>query len=446
MGNGNSFFLSIFKGVLDFPHYNGIMWKCFGVLPFCALILSCSTSPTVRSGKLEFVPLEEEVSILRALPLDLKIVQFADTVHLTQEVPLAERRLIERLAAERGFGMIATSGSPFDAWISMETLLNGRAGAERNVKEARLRGAANLDQTAEFEEIYESIRNKKNAPVPLYLTGFDPTVGSSYGWRNQFLFRFFLQSLKEYGLKKDLALLEKEIEPLESLKTCMEKGFPRTSADATRIKMAIGNLRGWIKSVFPNVRERYPDLPHAAALKLLPLHFEQALDLCATHGVPARRFELGAQYLIETMNRVAEQNRMVVLAPYRLVGYGVSTELNVGDRLRKQFEGGVFTFITLPLAGEGIAGAVVPPTRVKLLGNETQLQWFFRNFKNPGLILNLSLSPLEKSQEPLFQKKMVWLDGEKIQSAPALAGDGFLIFPKVRPTKKWYLDHLIDKK
>jgi len=408
------------------------------------LALSCSSSQ-VRSGNRALIPLEEEVSILGALPSDLKVVQFVDTVHLTREIPTAERRLIERLAQERGFGVIATAGSPFDAWIAMETLLNGRAGADMNVRDARLRGATALDQTVEFEELYEAIRSKKNAAVPLYLTAYDPTVGGSYGWRNQFLFRVFLQGLKEYGLKKDMRVLEKEIEPLEALKNCKEKGFPRLPTDSARVKGAIRNLREWIKTVYPNVRERYPDLPHAAALKLLPLHFEQALEVCASHGKPALKFEVSSHYLIEVVNQVSEQKRVVVLAPYLHGGYSVSSELNIGDRLLKQFDGEIFTVMTLPLAGEVIAGGLVPPTRVKLLGNETQLQWFFRNTKIPGLILSSSLSPLDKIQEPLFQKKAMWIDGEKVVSAPALAADGFLIFPRVKPSKKWYLDHLMDR-
>ena len=421
------------------------MQRILASLSWCLLIVSCSSSPKGPQN-MEFVPLEEEVNVLKAIPAETRILQIADTFHLSREIPLAEQALMRRLSMEREFAVVATSGSPFDAWIAMETLLNGRAGSLQNGKDARLRGAAFLDQNAEFESMIDLIHEVRKSEYALYLTGFDPGFGNSYGWRNQFLLRIFIQSLHDYGVKKDVASMEKEVEPLLWLRKCGETGFPRNPQDTERVKGAVKTLSGWIKNVTGTIHERFPGIPHDRALSLLPFHLEQALETCRLKSTPEARYDASARFLIKSLAVFGENSRMVVNAPYAVTVPETGPVSNVGDRLKKMMKGGVYTVVTVPLAGDLIAGGLKPPARMTLLGNESVLQWSFRSVKVPAFIPVHNLPKTDKRYEPLYQKKTILLDGEKVTAAPAKGADAFLVFPKVKPTAKWYFDHLIEKK
>jgi len=418
------------------------------VLASCSLgllLLSCSSAPK-KQGNIEFVPLDEEVNVLKAIPSDIRILQFADTFHLSREIPLAELSLIRRLTAGRGFAVVAASGSPFDAWIAMETILNGRAGAAQNVKDARLRGAAFLDQNIEFESLLDWIREVRRSETSLYLTGFDPGFGTSYGWRNQFLLRVFVQSLRDYGVKKEAAAMEKEIEPLLWLRKCQETGFPRNPQDSERVRGAVKVLAGWIKGVTGTIHERFPGLPHDRALALLPFHLEQVLETCRLRNSPEARFEAGARFLSRVLTFSDEDGRILVKAPFEMVAPEAGPVPTVGDRLKKLVKGGLYTIVTVPVAGDLIAGGLKPPARITLLGNESRLQWILRPLKVPAFVPVHALPKTDKQFEPLYQKMPILLDGEKTRSAPAKGADAFMVFPKVRPSGKWYFDHLIEKK
>ncbi|MBU6155097.1 MAG: hypothetical protein KGP28_12405 [Bdellovibrionales bacterium] len=409
------------------------------VIWISSLICACAAKK-VKPGEFHPIPVAEQYRIFESLP-EVTMIGFADSFSLTKEISAIEKEWISILYLERGFDLLAMSGSVFDVWLSMDLILN-QGDQEGAIQQARLRGMPIGYQTAEMEKLLSWIRETRNRSEPFYLVGFGQEVASSYGWRNQFLFRTFAEVLRSYGAKKSVAQIESDLSPLLKLKKCKESGFPKSNTDSEGVKNAISSLGVLVAEVAGSVQERFPGHRHAMVLKALPAYFLSALELCQAGGESGKRIELEAKSIEFARSECSKSGRILLLGDFELLRNSKST---LGGALKAKFGDGLYTIATIPLSGEVIA-RTAPPGSVRIQGNETPVQSLFQGIESPSFIPFASLSPRAKRWVPLFQKSTAWIEGNSKPVEWSKEVNAFLLVPGISPSQKWYLDHLQFKK
>jgi hypothetical protein len=409
----------------------------FGALVF--LSVSCAAKK-VKPGEYHPIPVEEQYRIFESLP-QVSMVGFADTFTLSREIPAVEQEWLSVLFLDRGFDLLALGGSTFDVWLSMDLIL-GRAGSEDSLRQARLRGMPMAYQTAEMETLFSWVRETRNRTEPFYVVGFGQEVASSYGWRNQFLIRIFSEILRDYGAKTPVREIEEQLSPLLKLKKCKESGFPASSLDSDEVKRAISNLDALVRSAEQGVRERFPDHSHAKVLRSLPAHFQAALELCEAKGEGKVRVGLEAGFLSRARSEWSKSGKLILIGEFSVLRNAPGA---LGAELKTRMGEQLFTMATLPVAGELIA-RTFPPKKIQIKGDETAVQGLFQGLERPSFVPFSSLSAKAKRWIPLFQRSRMLLEGGIQPVDWSKEVNGVIVFPRVSPSRKWYLDHLQFKK
>ena len=382
------------------------MLESMGILLFLMLLAvfpGCS-SKSVRPALSGF-ELKESGLIVEAIP-SFELLHLSEPGLLTRELPSGELALIRRLNSERKFGLLALDASPVEMWLAMEELLKLSAGAE-TWKSIRLKGMPDDRQTAEMEDWLAFVKERSKVDDSFYLAGFKPSLGVAMGWKNLFLSKVLIEALRGYGVEETSESMSQKIEALQWVKGCAKSGYPRNAGEIGALKNAIDSLRGWIRTAAPRASERYPNLPHGKLLSLIPISFDYAVKSCLSKQNPKVELALENDFIRAIRGVLPEDASFALMedtARFRLRSV----------EMKRRFKGGVFGVGVVTLTGEGIMPGS-EPKRTAVPPGVLATHREFSSLKSPRFILTRSSQGF----------------------------DALLVFPKVSPTRKWFLDHLI---
>ena len=106
------------------------------------------------------------------------IVQLGESIHLTDEFPRAQLRLVQHLHESMGFDVLALEGSVVNAWLAMERLY-GAPNDTAAVAAAQEIAWFPLWDTSAMREVMRYVAATQRTASPLYLASFDMQAGQS---------------------------------------------------------------------------------------------------------------------------------------------------------------------------------------------------------------------------------------------------------------------------
>ncbi len=270
-------------------------------------------------------------SFLPPLLRDVDIVSLGESIHMTHEFPLVRLGIIKELNQNLGFHTVAFEGSPVDLWVTQDRFLaSGKQ--EQDVKEA-MSGLFRIWNTAEIEQLFAYEAASWSSAQPLYITSYDIQPGLGIGTPHQQVFTLLSQRLRTYAEPPagfNQAAWLRDID-----RTRCPAGVTPQDAAANR---AIDQLQQWIQLALPQVQSRYPNLPHATILQLIPGNLRRSLNLCPPPGltywdiVGTVREQQASQYTLE-LQRALPDAKLMLWAHLHHAGYFPGS---VATRLRTQ--------------------------------------------------------------------------------------------------------------
>lgn len=256
-----------------------------------ALLLLCGAqagSPSeIRPISADFAD-PRQYAYLGPLLNGVEVVSLAESIHMTREFPLIRLGMLEYLNQKLGFGMLAFEGSPVDLWATQDQFLSGDERQPGAVAQANA-GLFGLWNTGEIRRLFEYERSTWSTPHPLYITAYDIQPGSGRSTQGTDAFELLSLRLKRYAPAPpgfDQSQWMASLAPLTS--ACSDY----SPANASGIENAIATLETWIEAAAPAVEGRYPNLPHAAVLRLIPQNLRASLARCRTLGSGKRDWNL----------------------------------------------------------------------------------------------------------------------------------------------------------
>ena len=218
----------------------------------------------------------------------VEVVSLAESIHMTREFPLIRLGMLQYLNQNLRFGMLAFEGSPVNLWATQDQFLSADEPQAGAVAQANA-GLFGLWNTGEIRRLFEYERRTWSTSHPLYVTAYDIQPGSGRSTQGTDAFELLSLRLKRYAPAPpgfDQSQWIASLAPLTS--ACSDY----TPANASGIEEAIAALETWIASAAPAVERRFPNLPHAAVLRLIPENLRASLMRCQSLGSGNRDWAL----------------------------------------------------------------------------------------------------------------------------------------------------------
>lgn len=381
------------------------------LIPFIALFLvGCSTADMKNSSdtiKIHIQPIADfqtpsEFEFLTVTLDQKKIVQIGESIHMTNEQPLARVGLIRFLKEKKNFDILTFEGSTLDFWIAMDTFLQSKK-KEKDITSFRKMAFFGLWQTKEMEQVLKSALLTSAPEKPLYIASFDIQPGIGFGFRKRNPFLEFGKILKSYN--SDIA--NKDLQPvvssLTSLQGCAQNGFPKNVGEKDLASKSISTLENWIVKTEPKIKKKYPNIPHAEALSLVPFSLRQTVELCDAHqkntdtqnkwsDYQSKRDELSAEVAVQILKKGSRNNRMITWAHHSHVNYNTLSKVRVtlGQALKNQFGNDVFTIGVFAREGSALVGQEEPTLKKLRPVQDAEIDIYLSALSNQSFFLDLS--------------------------------------------------------
>jgi len=250
-----------------------------------------------------------QFTFLGSVLKDVEVVSLGESIHMTHEFPLVRLGVVRYLNENLGFHVLVIEGSAPDVWVAQDRLLRSARTAQ-DAQQA-LDGFFGLWNTSEMQKLIKYDAESWQSSHPLYIAGYDVQLGNGRGSQGLDVFEQLLDRLMAYATPPkgfDPAQWMHNIEPIVA-KYQVE--------DRASVEAAIQTLEQWISRAAPEIEKRYPDVPHASALRLLPINLRAALqfrdDLAKpnSQGYQGLRDINAAGYVLQLKNAVAGQKIML---------------------------------------------------------------------------------------------------------------------------------------
>ncbi len=425
------------------------------ILIFIASILaSCSTATKKASDKIQ-IPVQpvsdfqspKEFEFLSATLDQKKIVQLGESIHMTHEQPLARIGLIRFLNENKNFDVLAFEGSTLDFWVAKDAFLRSQR-QQRDVTAFRKTAFFGLWQTREMEQVATIALSTLSTPKPLYITSFDIQPGIGFGFRKRSPFLDLGKSLKIYNSLVDEKEIQSVASSLSSLQGCAQNGFPQTSVEKEFALKAISILEKWIASAQPQIKKKYPSIPHAEALTLVPYSLRRTVELCDTHqkntdtknkwaAYQPKRDELNAEVAAQILSEVSHNMRLITWAHHSHVNYNTLNRVRAtfGQVLKSQFAGDVFTVGVFAHQGSALIGQEEPSLKELRPAQEAEIDSYLSVLSKESYFANLSGADA-KTVDFLTRPATIRIEGINLWKAQlAKDYDAIIYLDKVSPPK-----------
>ena len=199
----------------------------------------------------------------------VEVVSLAESIHLTHEFPLIRIGMVRYMNEHVRFGVLAFEGSPVDVWATQDQFLASSQQHETAPQEAALSqansGLLGVWNTPEMRPIFQYEQASWRTSHPLYVTAYDIQPGLGRGTREAAAFQLLRQRLQLYAAPPRGFDEDKWMHAIGLLASSC---FDYRPSDRTEVVSAIDALEKWIGAAAPEVEKKYPDLPHAAVLRL----------------------------------------------------------------------------------------------------------------------------------------------------------------------------------
>lgn len=244
-------------------------------------IAACFACAGLRGAGAPVHPLDRaytdprQFSFLTETMKNAEVVSLAESIHMTHEFPLVRLGMIRELSENLGFGVLAMEGSAVDLWATQDRFLNSNR-TVADATDAQL-GLFGLWNTAEIREIFEYAVASWGSRTPLYITAYDVQPGTGKGTRGTAAFQLLASRLANYAVAPasfDRTRWVADLEPLTN--AC----HAYRAEDHQRVEGAIRALEQWVALAQPEVAKKFPHLPHALVLGLVPENLRMSLALC----------------------------------------------------------------------------------------------------------------------------------------------------------------------
>lgn len=213
-----------------------------------------------------------QYQFLAPLMRDAEVVSLAESIHMTHEFPVVRIGMVRWMNENAGFGMLAFEGSPEDVWVSQDVFLRNPSDIAESTS-----GIFDIWNTSEIQQLFAYEASTWRTNHPLYITAYDIEPGLGRDTRGAHVFELLAERLKLYASPPAVFEIKKwsqELKPLTD--ACSEY----RASDEAGIAQAIAMLQEWVDRAAPQVEKAFPNLPHAAALRLIPENLRASTALC----------------------------------------------------------------------------------------------------------------------------------------------------------------------
>ena len=318
------------------------------------LLTSAGAAPEPRWHAIESAGYADprQYGFLNALLGDVEVVSLAESIHMTHEFPLIRIGMVRYLNENLGFHTVALEGSPEDLWVTQDQFL---ASPDTGLSQA-MAGVFGLWNTPEMAQLFRYEAASWSTAHPLYLTAYDIQPGMGSGTEGPRVLQMLVERLKSYSPPPPDFDEGKWLAATGRL-TSSCSGY-QPSEDAL-IDSAIGSIEQWIIAAAPKVQQRFPNVPHAALLRLVPANLRASLSLCQVVGSGRRdwrlykrtRDRLAARFAL-TLKTAAPGGKLMLWAHISHLFYDDSGKnTSVGEILHSLLGPKLYTLATFALGG-----------------------------------------------------------------------------------------------
>jgi len=347
------------------------------------------------------------------------VVLLGESIHMSHEQPLARVGLVRHLNQKKRFDLIAFEGSMIDFWIALDRFLNSN---RTRVDEVNFRKMAffGLWQTKEMDQVTHSILSTFSSRNPLYLTSFDIQPGIGFGFHHQDVFSGLMTVLKRYGAERsdaEIAFISKSLRPLQF---CAESGFPKNEQQDQDALKAVSQLDKTISTVIRTVKAKYPQLPHAETLSLIPSSLRKTIELCRAHHkntdlqnrwsvYQPKRDELNAKMAKELIDQVSKNHRLIAWAHHSHVNYNSlkRVRLTLGEELKRLYPQQVFALGVFSGDGSALIGQDEPELKKIRPVSDSEMDEYLNRMSSGDFYLE----PRDSKDPIFFEPKTIRIEG-----------------------------------
>jgi erythromycin esterase len=216
-----------------------------------------------------------QFSFLNTTLSGVEVVSLGESIHLTHEFPLVRLGIIRYLNENMGFHVLAMEGSAEDIWVAQDRFLNSPH-TSADAADSQL-GLFGLWNTPEVRRLFEYEAASWSSANPFYVTAYDIQPGSGNNSHGTEVFRMLSERLKGYApAPQGLDV----VQWTNDLGTITHGCNDYQPSDQVRVEKAIQILQTWIDAVTPELRKRFPNVPHSIAISLIPENLRASLQLC----------------------------------------------------------------------------------------------------------------------------------------------------------------------
>jgi len=248
----------------------------------------------------------DQYAFLGSILKDVEVVSLGESIHMTHEFPLLRLGMVRYLNERLGIHVLVMEGSAPDVWVAQDRFLNSpRAGKDAN---AALGGFFGLWNTSEMRKLMEYEAASWQSLQPLYIAGYDVQAGNGRGSHGIEVFRQLIERLSIYVAPPtdfDPAQWMDNIRPLV--------GADYDPSHRASVEAGLHTLDNWIGRAAPEIEKRFPNVPHAQALRLIPdnlravLEFRDDLAKPNSQGYKGLRDIRAGGYVLQMKKAVAGQ-------------------------------------------------------------------------------------------------------------------------------------------
>src|SRR5579864_9486889 len=343
------------------------MRRLVTLLPLlCALSLAISVSlsgqdPSSGSA-LPFHPIDsknytdpDQFAFLSSTLNGVEVVSLGESIHMTHEFPLVRLGIIRYLNENMGFHVLAMEGSAEDIWVAQDRFLNS-PGTSDDAKDAQ-RGLFMLWNTPEVRQLFEYESASWSSANPFYITSYDFQPGNGHGSQGTEVFRLLAERLKGYAAAPngfDVTQWMADISPLVTNCDHFQ------SSDQLRADKAIQELQQWIEFAAPEAQKRFPRVPHAIAMSLIPGNLRARRQFCTDfsadprHDYGVHRDPIAAQYTLELKTAIPGQKLLLWAHINHLFHDAEHYHVSTGEVLHRALGTRLYTIGVFPEGGGAI--------------------------------------------------------------------------------------------
>jgi erythromycin esterase-like protein len=362
----------------------------------------------------------------------VEVVSLGESIHMTHEFPLVRLGIIRYLNENMGFHVLAMEGSAADLWVAQDRFLNSaHTAADAEDAEA---GLFPLWITPEIRQLFEYEASSWSAANPFYVTAYDIQPGSGHGSQGAEVFRQIAEKLKGYApapASFDFPKWMDDIAPIANF--CRQYH----AVDRPRVEKSIQALQQWIEIAAPEAQKRFPKIPHAIAMSLIPESLRSTLQMCSdisedTEGnFGLHRTINNAHYALVLKAALPNQKLMLWAHVNHLFLNSEHRQVSTGEILGRTLGPHLYTLGVFPERG----GAIVI-----FQGNDNESIGYTRVHSDRGLLaerlnrlspqdyfLDFRQTGIASGTDPVFvSSQPIWFEDQNLPLAVAHDFDGIV--------------------